>query len=123
MADYGGCGTFFGLSKDPTKRACYLEKRIAKSQPKCAKGKTKHCDKVAKWQAEIASITGASPVAQGTTADYLYQQALLQEQQAVANYMGQEETALDRLLPVAAAGLAGLLFLYGVNEWLSEDDE
>jgi hypothetical protein len=118
MTDYSGCGTFFGRSKDPVKRACYLEKRIAKSQPKCLAGKQKHCDKVTRWRSEIATITGVSPVAQGTAADYLYQQALAKEQYAVSSYMDQEKTAMDRLLPVVAVGITGLIILYAANEFI-----
>ena len=43
---YGGCGTFFGLTKDPVKRACVLEKYIANHQPKCDSGKQKSSTKL-----------------------------------------------------------------------------
>ena len=106
---YSGCGTFFGLTKDPTKRACYLEKKIASSQPKCDMGKTRHCDKVAKWQAELSSITGTAAVVQGTPADFYYQQAVAYEQQVTQGV----DTGPD-LLPIVGVGLASLVLLYAL---------
>jgi hypothetical protein len=108
---YGGCGTFFGLTKDPVKRACVLEKYIANHQPKCDSGKQKSCDKVAKHQAELAAITGTATVAEGTPADFYYQQALDYEKQAA---QGTTQTGAD-VLPVAVFGLASLLLLYAVS--------
>ena len=106
---YGGCGTFFGLTKDPTKRACYLEKKIAKSAPKCAQGKTRHCDKVSKWEAELISITGGPVIAEGTAADFALEQALAAEQQAISQAQSDPSAALKTILPLAA--LAGALIV------------
>lgn len=106
---YGGCGTFFGLTKDPVKRACYLEKKIAKHAPKCNSGKQKSCNKVQKWEAELASVTGNTSVVSGTPADFYYQQAVAYEQQ-VKQGVGDGPD----LLPMVAAGLAGLVLVYAV---------
>lgn len=110
---YSGCGTFFGLTKDPVKRACYLENKIAKSAPKCAQGKQKHCTRVEKWEAELISITGGPVVAEGTTADYALEQALAAEQQAVSQYEDSGESALKKIVPFAAF-TAGLIVLTSV---------
>ena len=108
---YGGCGTFFGLTKDPVKRACVLEKYIAKHEPKCNSGKQKSCDKVAKHQAELAAITGNTQIAQGTAADFYYQQAVAQEQQAATGASTQRG---PDLIPIAAVGAASLVLLYAL---------
>jgi len=109
---YGGCGTFFGLAKDPVKRACYLEKKIASHAPKCNSGKTKSCDKVTKWESELAAITGNTQIAQGTPADFYYQQAVAYEQQTAEG----TTTTGGSIIPIAAVGLASIVFLYGLNE-------
>tara|TARA_Y100001963_G_scaffold65416_1_gene91156 strand:+ start:1255 stop:1821 length:567 start_codon:yes stop_codon:yes gene_type:complete len=108
---YGGCGTFFGWTKDPVKRACVLEKYIAKHEPKCNSGKQKSCNKVAKHQAELAAITGNTQIAQGTAADFYYQQAVAYEQQAAAGMTTQKG---PDLIPIAAVGAASLVLLYAL---------
>jgi len=118
MRDYSGCGTFFGLTKDPAKRACYLEKKISNHLLKCQAGKQRSCSKVQKWQAELANISGHAGVVQGTPADFYLQQALSYEQQVSGSTQAHGDTAASRILPIAAVGLASLLFLYAVNESL-----
>ncbi len=57
---YGaGCGTFLRIRvRDPAKKQCLLEKDIARLEAKCAKGKTKKCEKLERKQAELAALLG-----------------------------------------------------------------
>lgn len=114
-SDYGGCGTFLGITKDPIKRACLLERKIARAQGKCDKGKKKHCDKVQRFQSELATITGQpmNPT-QGSAVDFYYQQAI-QAQQGVA---GGQSDGIEKYIPVIAAGAVGIVLLYGANKLL-----
>jgi hypothetical protein len=109
--NYGGCGTFFGLTNDPVKRACYLEKKLAKSQAKCAAGKEKHCTKASARQAELATIAGfvAPGVGQPTAADLMYAQQQSGISMGILGAQQTEESALQRFLPILGVGLVGLL--------------
>jgi hypothetical protein len=107
--NYGGCGTFFGLTKDPVKRACYVEKKIAKHAPKCSTGKQKSCTKVQKYESELAAITGNAGVVSGSPADFYYQQAVAYEQQVAGGVKKG-----PNLLPIAAIGVSGLLLMYAL---------
>lgn len=111
-SDYGGCGTFFGLTKDPTKRACVLERKIQNAQAKCAKGKSKQCDKVAKFEAELMTLTGGglTPAA-GTPADFYYQQALMAQSAALTS---QPQTDW---LQLATYGAVVMVVILLVNEY------
>jgi hypothetical protein len=114
---YSGCGTFFGLSRKPENRLCYLEKKLAEHQEKCAKGKERSCTKVAQVQAEMYGITGQVPgqvVATAGDAMYAQQEAALAAQLRAAQQV--EGTALRRFLPVAGVGLAGLLVVWAISE-------
>jgi len=104
----GGCGTFLGIGvKDPVKKACILERKIRKAQDKCARGKQKHCDKAARYQSELATISGGglTPGA-GTPLDAYYQQALQAQQIAATD--ASQAGGIEKYLPVLLAGTLGL---------------
>jgi hypothetical protein len=91
------------------KRACYVEKKIAKHAPKCSTGKQKSCTKVQKYESELAAITGNAGVVSGSPADFYYQQAVAYEQQVAGGVKKG-----PNLLPIAAIGVSGLLLMYAL---------
>jgi hypothetical protein len=114
----GGCGTFMGIGvKDPTKKACILERKLRKAQDKCARGKQKQCDKAARFQSELATISGGglTPTA-GTPLDAYYQQALQAQQIAATD--ASQTGGIEKYLPVLAVGAAGIVTIYAVSKLL-----
>jgi len=61
-SSYGGCGTFFGLTRDPIKRACVVERKLSRMERACSKGR--RCSKRDKLASELTTLqmeTGTSP--------------------------------------------------------------
>ena len=113
-----GCGTFFGLTRDPAKRACYLEKRVSKSSEKCAKGRQRHCAKTDKFSAELATIHGSH---EQQSLDLSQDEAMriAQMQHDIAVQSRRKQAAEAWLVP--AAGVFAL-FLLGVAVVMTDED-
>ena len=116
--EYGGCGTFFGKTKDGVKRACYLEKKIAKHQKCCdsdcswwsGKGnQANQCRKIAEWNAELAAIQMAEfgPQTYEQATDIQAQQYQTEIAQGDEQYrMEQAQTQRTLLIVGGGVGLA-----------------
>lgn len=115
----GGCGTFLRLFvRDPAKKACLLEKDIAKHKKCCEQGcflksKSNQCRKMAEKQAELEAIHMAEygPLDYSTATDMqaqLYQEQV--DQQAADLELQQAQTT--RMLIIAGGG--AVLLLLGV---------
>lgn len=124
-SEYGGCGTFFGKTKDEAKRACYLEKKIAKHQKCCDKdcswfsgkgNQSNQCGKIARWEAELLQITGgeggAMDLSQGADAQLAMQ---YQQANAVAGMRSMEEAKTKKMLGIAAVAGGGLLLVMALR--------
>jgi hypothetical protein len=123
--EYGGCGTFFGKTRDETKRACYLEKKIAKHQKCCDKdcswfsgkgNQSNQCGKIARWEAELLQITGgeggAMDLSQGADAQLAMQ---YQQANAVSGMRSMEEAKTKKMLGIAALAGGGILLVMALR--------
>ena len=119
---YGGCGTFFGKTKKPDNRACWLEKKIAKHQECCdrdcswwsGKGnQANQCRKVADWTAELEMIHmemfGPTDYSTATDMQAQMYQAQVNQEQADLELQQAQTT---RMLIIAGGG--AVLLLLGV---------
>ncbi|MEE8384431.1 MAG: hypothetical protein V3S01_00755, partial [Dehalococcoidia bacterium] len=96
---YGGCGTFMRITRDPDKKACLLEKDIARLERKCAKGRKRKCEKLDKKQAELAAIAGSSYAPETLmAATDLQMVQWQQEEQVAATQLAGEQARTQRTL-------------------------
>jgi hypothetical protein len=108
---YGGCGTFMRITRDPDKKACLLEKDIARLERKCAKGRKRKCEKLDKKQAELAAIAGSSyaPETLMAATDLQMVQWQQEEQVAATQLAGEQARTQRTLLWVVLAGMSTLV--------------
>ena len=113
----GGCGTFMKIAvKDPAKKACILENKVAKHQKCCEKkcvlkNQSNQCRKMAEAQAELDAITmeayGPQTYMQATDMQaQMYQQQIAQGNEQYK----QQQAQTQRTLLIAGGGL-GLALL------------
>ena len=122
---YGGCGTFFGKSKDETKRACWLEKKIAKHQECCARdcswfsgkgNQSNQCAKVARAEAELLQLTGGEGGASDLSQQADAQLAMaFQQANAMSLTNAAESAKTDQMLGIAALAGGGLLLVMALR--------
>lgn len=117
----GGCGTFLRIAvRDPVKKACLLEKDIAKHQECCERkcswfsgkgNQANQCRKLAEKQAALAAIEMAEfgPQTYAQATDMQAQQYQAQIDQGNEQYK-QEQAQTQRTLLIAGGGL-GLALL------------
>jgi len=114
---YGGCGTFLRIAvKDPQKKACILEKRIARHKKCCEKkcfwyGQRNQCRKLAEAQAELDAILMEQygPTTIETSTDTAMEKLRIKEQVEDKKYK-EEQAKLQKTLVVATGiGIFGLL--------------
>ena len=106
---YGGCGTFFGLTRDPLKRACFVERRLARMEKKCAKGR--RCGKADSLAAELSTLqleTGTGPGTLRTAQDAAMQDYAARTSKDSETYSGQAAKTKQYMVIAVVAGI-GLL--------------
>ena len=118
---YGGkCGTFLRIAvKDPTKKACILEKKIPRLEKKCTQGgflvnKRIACSKLQRAQAELLAIASSieAPLESLQAAEDIqmaYYQAQLMG--ARTQYVEASPTTTQTLMLAMIGGVTAILAL------------
>ena len=107
---YGGCGTFLRLTRDPAKKLCLLEQDIARHEKNCARGWRQSCKKLEAKTAELAAFQGTvvAPQAPGFEPSGPTQEEVDAEARA---FQVERAAARRRTTTVALSGVGVLVLL------------